>query len=183
MSQLFFCLIFKTKPQPVFPGCRARYRSLHYNAPKPHLSWYRNQNSPRSPPECLSWVTWPVGIKGEYDPHSSSGSVYRTCPAAGMNSQEPTSEFLVCSLSDAELHGPRGSSSKEQGEVEGSRRSNSPWLRAVCVNRVSLSPQTDTRGGCPASCCAECAVSPRRGCGSVPQPKPPGCCHCSRACQ
>lgn len=149
MSQLFFCLIFKTKLQPVFPGCRARYRSLHYNAPKPHLSWYRNRNSPRSPPECLSraqGVPWPVHIKGEYDPHSSSGPVSRTCPAAGMNSWELPSELLVCSLSDSQLSGPRGWSSKEQGEVEESRRSNSPWLRAVCVNRVSLCPHRQTQG-------------------------------------
>lgn len=50
MSQLFFCLLSKTKAQPVLAGCRARFRSLHYNAPKPVLV----QNCPSSAPECLS---------------------------------------------------------------------------------------------------------------------------------
>lgn len=50
MSQLFFCLLSKTKPQPVLAGCRARFRSLHSNAPKPVLV----QNCPSSAPECLS---------------------------------------------------------------------------------------------------------------------------------
>lgn len=51
-------------------------------------------------------------------------------------------------------------SSKEQGEVEGSRSSNSPGSDLLCEQRVPLSPQAGTRGACPASCRAECARSP-----------------------
>lgn len=76
-------------------------------------------------------------------------------------------------------------SRERQKEAEGQTAPGSDLF--VWTFRVSLSPQADTRGGCPASCRAECACEPlERGqgaVGSVPRPNPHGCCHCSSACQ
>lgn len=85
-------------------------------------------------------------------------------------------------LSDAELRGPRASSRKEQGEVEGSRKSSSPWLRSVCVNKESV--PTDRHKGW-LSCillCWMCSWAPWEAVALCPNPKPQGCCYCSTAC-
>lgn len=169
MSQLFFCLLSKTKPQPVFPGCRARFRSLHYNAPKPHLSWHRLQNSPRSAPESLSWAH---RLHGQDVRRDNMLHIPPQDQPPGCAQQQEwiarTSQVNSWSaFRDAEFYGPRGSSRKEQGEVEGSRRSKSPWLRSVCVN--SLCPHKLTQG-VPVlhPLCWTCWWA-LRGCGSVPK--------------
>lgn len=125
----FSSVFFLTHTFSLFSqAAEQRYRSLHYTAPKPHLSWYRNQNSPRS--HLSAWAE----LRGSHGQWASRRENLIHIPAQeGIPRASPALQPQRCRAPRAQSRAARG---------RRSRRTNSPWLRSVC-GTVPLSPQTD----------------------------------------